>query len=180
MSPPPWLLQLSGGKRYVRIPHTLEYTLKNEGAHAGDQRYGRFTPEDLRKIARQAKDLVHQIQRLKRTPLVRDFVTQGLIATDDLLAGSAADSACFDGLMRLPDLAKNYRSPQEAANDRLLSEVCRHVFEHTSAWNDRLICCLLQDADVVAASDENALRHWRNRKGLRYPRKAFKTQAPTL
>jgi hypothetical protein len=70
-----------------------------------------LSPDDLEKIADKARELQKDIIRLNNTRLVQRLIRKGIIAREDLLNGSSPD-ARFDGVLKLPEIARQY-GPQK-------------------------------------------------------------------
>ena len=103
--------------------------------------------DDLAKIVKRAKKLVKDIGELKRTPLVRELVSRGVIRKGDLLhrVDFPHDTTRFEGLLNLRRLGKNFSGSQKYPDrTELLTDLLQHVRESTGDWHDELVAPLLE------------------------------------
>gem|GEM_PF-4408525 len=108
-----------------------------------------FASEHLDQIARRAQNLFAEIMRLRKTPLVHELIQQGEIAGHDLLGGGPSFSdnvkVQFEGLFRLPKLAKRFGPKQHPDYNQQVTGLLRNVKEATGGECFKLV------ADVLTA-----------------------------
>lgn len=106
-----------------------------------------FSYGDLDQIARRAQKLVKEIMRLRKTPLVYELVQQGEIAGHDLLGGGPMFSenvkAQFEGLFRLPNLAKRFGPKQHPDYNQHVTGILHNVKEATGDGHFELVAEVL-------------------------------------
>lgn len=133
---------------------------------------GGLTRRQLQSVAQRASRLKNDIERLRRTSLVLSLVQQGLIGRGDLLAGSTLPvDLGFDGLVNLPNWARQVGRLKRPDYTRLLTKIYTHIRQNSGQWHDRLVADVLSSlAPAALAKDspinEFSLKEWRKRHGL--------------
>jgi hypothetical protein len=127
-----------------------------------------FTPQRLRKLENTIGDVLEQIERLRRTPLVSEFRLQGKFRPGDLLRRPilVPISALFEGTVNLRDLAMEIlgdpRRQKRPDYDESLGGLYKTIHRNTQHWHDRLVAYLLNDAlGPAKVITEDSLRKWR-------------------
>jgi hypothetical protein len=89
---------------------------------------------------------------LRRTRLVRTLVLDGTLADDPLLGGplpipllSKFRPEALQGIVALPELARELGQRRRPEYRRYLKAVYRHIFECTGKWHDREVADILND-----------------------------------
>jgi hypothetical protein len=128
---------------------------------------------ELRKTEYEAESLIRKINRIKRTPLVREMDQRDAIPAEDLLR--RADFPCgsqFETLLRLREIAKmllgNPRKPRKPDFDSDLSRIYRYIHEHTARWHDERVADILNDLLPNRATPftGSSLKQWRQKRDL--------------
>jgi len=123
------------------------------------------TPDDLRSVANGAEHLMEQIERLRKTRLVRILAALGKIRRGDLLHPDCNYKRRFEGILGLPESAK-YVGPQKKAEyNEVLAEIVLHVHDCTGKWHDSSLSEILQALGLPQSTPE-ALKQWRQGRGL--------------
>lgn len=106
-----------------------------------------FSYGDLNQIARRAQKLVKVIMRLRKTALVHELIQEGEIAGHDLLGGGPLFSenvkAQFEGLLRLPNLAKRFGPKQHPDYNKQVTGLLHNVKEATGCAQFELVAEVL-------------------------------------
>jgi hypothetical protein len=141
-----------------------------------DSALGEFTVQDLEDIASKARELIWNINELKKTPLVRELDRRSLIPPNDVLA--RADFPCdthFQGLLNLRNTATlilgDPRKPKRPGFDSDLTRVYAWIHQHTGRWYDEQVADLLNDLFPEKTQGDqpftqSSLKQWRYYRGL--------------
>jgi hypothetical protein len=151
----------------AKTGHTIELS-------AGDSSERLLCPvaeDELPRIARRAEKLLCDIERLRRTRLIRRLVADGRLPDDDLLGGSPLleiKRAYFHGLLHLAELAGGFGARQRPDYTRRLKAIFKHIRECTGRWHDGRVADILDDLLPNPQKPYNAesLKVWRNEHGL--------------
>lgn len=129
---------------------------------------------DLKTIANMAKKLMREVEKLKRTPFVRELQHRGYLQEHDLLGGAMVPNitqARFLGLLNLPRWAKEVGARKRPDFERQLTKIYRHIHAQTGSWNDRevtdILCSLLSVGLNSPTPNPDSLAKWRERHGLK-------------
>jgi methionine synthase II (cobalamin-independent) len=123
-----------------------------------------FDADDLKRIARLARELRDEVRNLKRTNLVFELQIGGRIPPGDLLSAPLADEevAALKTLMDLPAIARSHKKTHLPGMDYSLWRVCRFVGETTGHPNDRLLVDIVGPLRIPHTQSPDALKVWRN------------------
>jgi len=129
--------------------HSLDDRTKEKRGKkfGGEQRLGGFTLEELRKIARDAEQLLEKITRLRSTDVVQDLRPKGQFKRGDLLAGHPqfhSPDHRFAGIMALPDLVKKSYTRRNPDRDELRITFAKYVKKQTGDDQDSLRADILR------------------------------------
>jgi len=129
--------------------HSLDdQTKRRRGkSFSGEERLGGFTLEELRKIARDAEQLLQKIKRLRATDIVQDLRMKGKFNRGDLLSGHPkfhAPDHRFAGLIALPDLVKKSYTRRTPDRDELRIIFAEYVNRQTGDYRDSLRADILR------------------------------------
>jgi hypothetical protein len=128
-----------------------------------------ITIDQLDQIASRARKLLDDIARLKSTPLVNQLLLTGQIHQEDLLAGWLPQTVLFQGLIRLPELAKQFGPRERPDYDRLLTKLYTYIRDCTKGWHDEKLAEVLNALipyDSEQPISEASLKKWRKRHKL--------------
>jgi len=132
-----------------------------------------MTLRELRQVSQRARKLLQEVQRLRQTPLVRSLVKDQLLNEDDLLYSPGFSFvSClpqFNGLLKLPKLAKAFGARQRPDYQRCLTAVYKHIRSNTGQWHDRLLAEILLDLLPKEKNEINPamLKKWRRDHNLK-------------
>ena len=138
-----------------------------------DSALGEFTLDDLRRIESEVRSLIETINKLKRTPLVRELNMRHMIPSDDVLGRS--DFPCdphFQGLLNLRNSATgllgNPRKSKKYDFDSKLKKVYQLIHAHTNRWYDEQVADILGDLfpEREEPFTQSRLKQWRYEHGL--------------
>jgi hypothetical protein len=128
---------------------------------------------DLDNIKRRAQELMDDVVRLRKTPLVDYGVAKGEIKPGDLLHGTAGSpfafhdgSAPFRGLLLLPDLARRIGEQKLPEYTEVRINLHRYIREHTGRWQDKLFA-ELHSAILPGKTSSIKVYLWRRKHGLK-------------
>jgi hypothetical protein len=138
-------------------------------------RFGRgekqqFTAANLRPIARSARELKDQIEKLKQTDLVFYLNITGKIPPYDLLSFPIMGDPklkALDSLMNLPKLAGSYNRRDWPRVSFRLWKFCAYVRASTGRWNDSLVVSILNPLKIPHCESADALKMFRTRMSER-------------
>jgi hypothetical protein len=137
---------------------------------------------ELRALVRNVEGLLGRIERLRKTPFVKQLRRKGVFDERDFLNALPVTmhvedgrleypqyQPYFDGLLKLPALAQEHLLRRRQDFDRRLKAICWNVHDDTGQWNDDLIVQILVDLPITGPYPKNAdaLQKWRTRHDLR-------------
>jgi hypothetical protein len=136
-----------------------------------------MTLDDLRHVQRRARRLKTEVLKLQKTAFVRHMIALKSIGTGDLLRDCKTDTDPFDGLLKLPTLAKNMIGAKKYPDrTRLLTMILRYVREHTQTWNEAdglltpILICTIPPGVILNTParpmTRKALYQWRKRHSI--------------
>src|ERR1044072_6295743 len=147
--------------------HSLDSWQTALDAHDGK---AAITREELDQISARAKDLLSDVKRLIRTPIVRRLVERGDIDSQDLLGGGpSAKTGVFQGLIRLPKLVKEFGPRKKPDRTKALANICGYIRESTGGYRDELLAHILNSLTVHDQENPTtapAIKQWRKRQGI--------------
>lgn len=127
--------------------------------------------DELPQIARRARKLLQDIERLRKSHFIRHLNVTGFLPQGDILAGSAVGFGprrYFHGLLHLPEMAKPFGPKLRPDHTRRLTKLYQHIHERSGQWHDARVADILNDllqnpGNPVTA---DSMKAWRSRHGL--------------
>jgi hypothetical protein len=128
--------------------------------------------QELITIVGRARALQRDVERLRRTRLVRSLVLEGTLPDHDLLGGPFIRefrSEAFRGILELPRYVKQYGQRSRPDYTRHLTAVYRHIFLCSGTWHDKEVADILNDLRPHRYQPQTpeSLKRWRNAHGLK-------------
>src|SRR5689334_10971834 len=93
---------------------------------------------DLKILAKRTQKLIEDIDKLKQSPLIQEFIEMGKFRPGDLLSGLPFVSRpLFEGLLNLPSLVKELDFRNHPEYSRLLIDIQNYILSCTGKLHDK-------------------------------------------
>jgi hypothetical protein len=126
----------------------------------GPKREEILSNKDVRRMVRQAKALMQDIQKLRATTLAVYFSTRGEIPEGDLLRLNQSLEV-LRGTAKVESFLSRYGKTKTPLLDYAVSALCDYIKATTGAWNDRLMADILTPLEIPHTKSADAFKMWR-------------------